>query len=232
MVHCTLDHDCVLTVMTSPSPAQKTHHHPRVECSVPSHGSGASLLLNHDETWSEVWRQMNGSSVALRCAGRKALEPQTAGSTASVRTVVLRAGGEGGQGDRAGPCLTCRRPRVRTVCCASLPRNRNRGNHPQAPSVKRWSLLSSVTDRNGATSDGATSKRSTLVCSRWKDGPWPWRVNDSSSSMGSPCCVVKSAEATGTDRGSGELDTHHRHEGDWQGRPLQRRSHQGSATGR
>ena len=30
------------------------HPHPCFECSVYLHGSGASLLLNHDETWSQV----------------------------------------------------------------------------------------------------------------------------------------------------------------------------------
>ena len=58
-----------------------------------SHGSGAALLLNHDQTLSEVCLETdsaNGSSVALRCELRDspALEPQTAGSTASGRTVV------------------------------------------------------------------------------------------------------------------------------------------------
>ena len=41
-----------MTYMTNFSPDQKTHLYPRFECSVHQHGSGASLLLNYDETLS------------------------------------------------------------------------------------------------------------------------------------------------------------------------------------
>ena len=64
----------------------------------------------------------------------------------------------------------------------------------------------------------------TLVCSRWKDGPSHWREMNCSSSLGLPCCVLKAGR--GTDRGSGEFDTHHSCEGDRHARPLQWRPKQ------
>ena len=77
--------------MPSPSPAQKTHHHPRFECSVHSHGLIVVVVEPRRNVVTGRPRvSVNGSSVALHCELRAApLVIQTAGSTASVRTVVL-----------------------------------------------------------------------------------------------------------------------------------------------
>ena len=81
LLHTLFGSDLIYT--TSFSPAHRTHLRPRFKCSVHLHGSGASLLLN-----TTTKRRLR-SGDRQRERGSTALEPQTAGSTASVRTVVL-----------------------------------------------------------------------------------------------------------------------------------------------